>query len=501
GTPNYFTYIKTHDSQHLGIIEFHSDWTNPSNATFGNTHFLPVNPFNTLGGFDNGIPQKESTEKLETLSDRLMYRLQFRRFGDYSSMVLNHSVDAGSGIAGVRWYELRDTGSGWSVYQQSTYAPDNNSRWMGSIAQDTAGSIALGYSVSSAEMFPAIRYTGRMKTDPLNVMTINERTIINGGGSQTGNWGGRSRWGDYSAMSIDPSSPTTFWFTTEYYPVTSGSSWQTRIGSFTFSDVFSSAASATPSILCSSDPDSVQLNAYAYGGSMNYSFAWSSVPAGFNSAISNPRVHPLENTLYISAVSDGSQTRYDTVSVKIVPMATASAGDDTIVCWYASPIPIYGIAENYSAFVWGTSGDGYFSNRYVLTPDYFPGMQDKTSGQVDLILVVKPVSPCHGNVQRIKHVVLDPCTGIGEVSENEIKMNIQPNPAHENVILTISGIRSKKSSLSLINTAGHPVISFEMMPAADGFVKIVDVSNYPKGIYMLQLKTDTMIRTEKLVIQ
>jgi len=223
GTPEYFTYIKNDTPQSLGIYEFHADFTNPANSTFGNILNLPVATFNTL---QSGIPQKGTTMKLETLGDRLMYRLQYRVFNGYSAMVVNHTVNVGSGRGGVRWYELRKSSGAWSIYQQSTYAPsDNNSRWMGSIAMDTAGTIAMGYSVSGSNLYPSIRYTGRFRNDPLNQMTIAERTIINGGGSQTGSWSGRSRWGDYSGMCVDPSCPTTFWYTTEYYPVTSEGNW------------------------------------------------------------------------------------------------------------------------------------------------------------------------------------------------------------------------------------------------------------------------------------
>ena len=131
-----------------------------------------------------------------------MYRLQFRNFGSHWSMVCNHSVNAGNDVAGIRWYELRKTSGAWSVYQQATYAPnDNISRWMGSMAMDTAGNIAIGYSASGTNLFPSIRYTGRMSTDPLNQMTIAEKGIMNGGGCQTSN---THRWGDYSSMAVDP---------------------------------------------------------------------------------------------------------------------------------------------------------------------------------------------------------------------------------------------------------------------------------------------------------
>src|SRR5207247_7052520 len=114
-------------------------------------------------------PQPGTTTTLDSLGDRLMNRLAFRRFPDHESMVVNHSVAVGS-RSGVRWYELRgpvSAGASFSPYQQGTYAPDNSFRWMGSAAMDKAGDIALGYSVSSSTVYPAVRYTGRIPTDPI----------------------------------------------------------------------------------------------------------------------------------------------------------------------------------------------------------------------------------------------------------------------------------------------------------------------------------------------
>src|SRR5438270_712808 len=115
-----------------------------------------------------------------------MYRFAYRNFGDHESLVVNHAVTAGSSV-GVRWYELRQTpGSGsFSVYQQGTFAPDSSYRWMGSLAMDKAGDIALGYSVSSASMHPSIAYMVHVPgTDALGTMEA-ETTIINGSGSST----------------------------------------------------------------------------------------------------------------------------------------------------------------------------------------------------------------------------------------------------------------------------------------------------------------------------
>jgi hypothetical protein len=146
-------------------------------------------------------------------------------------MVTNQSVQASPGMAGVRWYEIRRTRGQYSLFQQGTYAPDDGvHRWMGSAAMDRRGNIALGYSVSNAtDVFPGIRYTGRLSGDPLGQMTLGEAVLINGTGSQLTR---NSRWGDYTSLNVDPSDDCTFWYINEYYQITELAAWQTRIGSF-----------------------------------------------------------------------------------------------------------------------------------------------------------------------------------------------------------------------------------------------------------------------------
>jgi PKD repeat protein len=220
GAPGYFTAV---ESGVLQIWELDVDWTNTSSSTITKLSDISVSSFSTSGFTIN---QPGTTTTLDDLADRLMYRLQYRNFGGYQAMVTNHTVNNGGGQAAVRWYELRKTGTSWSLYQEGTYSPDSDHRWMGSIAMNANGDIGLGYSVSSSSTYPSIRFTGRNNGDPLGQMTIDETTIFNGTSSQSG----VSRWGDYSMMSVDPDNDLTFWFTTEY---TSGSwNWRTRIASF-----------------------------------------------------------------------------------------------------------------------------------------------------------------------------------------------------------------------------------------------------------------------------
>jgi hypothetical protein len=182
-----------------------------------------------------GVNKRDQYLDILSYRQRPTWRFAYRNFGTYDAMVTNQSVEALRGVAGVRWYEIRRTGTTYSLYQQGTYAPnDGIHRWMGSVAQDKQGNMALGYSVvNGTSVYPGIRYTGRLAGDPLGQMTLGEGVIINGSGVQTTT---NSRWGDYTSMNIDPVDDCTFWYVNEYYTAagqaSSAAGWQTRIASF-----------------------------------------------------------------------------------------------------------------------------------------------------------------------------------------------------------------------------------------------------------------------------
>jgi hypothetical protein len=182
-------------------------------------------------GFGTCVPQPGTTQKLDTLGDRLMYRFAIRHFADHDRAVVSHAVQNGSQIA-IRWYELYDPAGTATVNQQGTFAPDTTFRWMSSLAEDQNGNIGLGYSASSTSTFPAIRFTGRVPSDPLGSMET-EASIIEGAGSQTGGTYA-NRWGDYTAMQVDPTDDCTFWYVDEYQKANGYENWTTRIASFVF---------------------------------------------------------------------------------------------------------------------------------------------------------------------------------------------------------------------------------------------------------------------------
>jgi hypothetical protein len=186
------------------------------------------------GGTMKEISQPGSPKSLDVLDGTFNYRAPFMAFTGYNAVVLCNTVNVGNGVAGIRWYEIRQTGAGhpWTIYQQGTYAPaDGLNRWNGSIGMDMNGNIAIEYNVSNASIYPGISYTGRMFGDPAGTMTTAEVNAIAGSGPAVscGN-----RWGDYSAMTLDPSDNLTYWVTNEYDKAGVEA---TRIFSFKFASV------------------------------------------------------------------------------------------------------------------------------------------------------------------------------------------------------------------------------------------------------------------------
>jgi hypothetical protein len=207
------------------------DFRNPAKATFTGPTLVPVANYSEIcarGTNESCIPEPPPGEAVDALSDRVMFRLAYRNFGDHQSLVINHTVEGGA-LGAVRWYELRNPSAPF-VYQQATVADPNTNYWLGSIAMDKIGNMALGFSASSKNLFPSVYVAGRAPTDPAGVM-FGPLVVVNGSGAQFQSY---HRWGDYSSMSVDPGDDCTFWYTNEYYATMSSFNWSTRIGSFKF---------------------------------------------------------------------------------------------------------------------------------------------------------------------------------------------------------------------------------------------------------------------------
>jgi hypothetical protein len=232
GTPNYFV-SESNTAFAFEVRKF----TAGANCGGGGSLSAATNVSQTSYSFPGTAPQPNTATRLDSIDDRLMQKVQYRRIGSAESLWVTHSVQSGS-ILRPQWAQLSVTGGtiATTPVQQQIYAPDSTlHRWMPSLAVDGQGNMAIGYSTSngSSPNFPSIAYSGRLASDPLNNLSQTETQLVAGAGSQTG----VQRWGDYTAMSIDPADDCTFWYINEYYSSqTNGTNgnWQTRIGSFKF---------------------------------------------------------------------------------------------------------------------------------------------------------------------------------------------------------------------------------------------------------------------------
>ena len=358
GSPDF---VLNFGSNRLNLWKFHVDWTNSANTTLAGPTPISVASFSPACGGGSCIPQPGTNQRLGSLGDRLMSRLVYRNFGSHESLVVNHSVGTGFfnlGPTGVRWYELWNPGGAVTVHQQGTYAPDSIYRWMGSIAIDGSGNIAVGYSASSSSVRPSVRYAGRLANDPLGQMTQSEVVLQLGSGSQLPSL---DRWGDYSSMTIDPTDDCTFWYADEYLKSDGTWNWSTHISSFRFPScvpatqaptitsapaatfVVGTAGRFTVTTIGSPTPAITESGALPSGVTFTVNGNGTATLAGTPAAASNG-TYPLTFTAANGVVPNATQNFTLTVvppsgvpGQPARPSATAGPGTGVSLAWTAPP--------------------------------------------------------------------------------------------------------------------------------------------------------------------
>lgn len=236
GSPGMFMYYNDDnytasatDVDSLGIITMQPNFTTPANTVITFAQQLVAAPFKSNVCTSRNCVPSGGSAGYDALSNRFMNRIYYRNFGSYEALVASHTVDAnypGAAKSGVRWYELRRNGGAWSIFQQSTYAPDADHRWMGSININSKGQIALAYNHSGAGKYASIYFAGRNSTDPPGTMAVNDVLLKQGTAYGTFS----NRWGDYNDLPNDVVNDSIFWFTAMYG--SGASSWSTRVSSF-----------------------------------------------------------------------------------------------------------------------------------------------------------------------------------------------------------------------------------------------------------------------------
>ncbi len=341
GGEDYFsTPPPANDS--IDLFEYDVDWGNAANSTFTMVNsFAPpeITDFIwTVCGFfqSNCLPQPGTGVGLDSGSWWPMQRFQYRNFGSHETLLGTWTIDvlAAGDQAAPRWFELRrdsTRGSGWSVFQEGTQAPDAANRWEPSISMNGQGDIGMVYSILDAggNVFPGIRYAGRRESDPAGTMRT-EASLIEGSGVQTSS---SNRWGDYASMDVDPADDCTFWFTSEYIQNSGNANWQTRVGTFNFPDCVSVVTSNTSQAVCSAD-DAVSYDltlAGNFNGSTNLTV--NNCPAGAVCGFSvNPVINPAtDSQLQLTDLSTGVASGDYLISLTATDSVNASLTFDANV--------------------------------------------------------------------------------------------------------------------------------------------------------------------------
>ena len=272
GTPEYIVYLQDDawtgiDNDHLKIWEVNLDWDNTANSTISPPVEMLTTPFDSfVAGFGAGeVPQPGTNQKIDGITGVISFMCNYWNYGSYNAATVNFNVDVNgdNGILGIRWFELRNSGSGWNIYQEGTYAPDDGLyRFLGSMCMDIHGNIGMGFNVGSETVYPSIRFTGRYANDPLGEMTIAEENIVSGEGVRYLN-----RFGDYAQLTIDPEDNKSFWHTAEY--VKANGKWSIRTAAFRIAPNFPNDIGVisidTPENGTLTDHENITVTVFNYG--------------------------------------------------------------------------------------------------------------------------------------------------------------------------------------------------------------------------------------------
>jgi Carboxypeptidase regulatory-like domain/Putative Ig domain/FG-GAP-like repeat/Ig-like domain CHU_C associated len=347
GTPNYFVSTWQFTNA-LTVYKFHVNWNSIATSTLTGPD-IPIAATSWPNASVANAPSLGGNT-LDVLQIRNMMQNQYTSLGGAESLWTTHTVRRGNttGFAAPRWYQT-DVTSGTvnpNITQAATWDPDGANviyRFMPSLAVDRAGDMALGYSTSSSTTKPAIKYAGRLATDPINTLGQSEQLLIQGTGTQLGNCGGAAciRWGDYSAMTLDPDG-CTFWYTNLYYAA-DGLNHQTRIGSFAFPSCTTVGAGGTVNGTVTFTAGGAPVNnaTVALGSrttttDASGSFSFTTIPAGTYATLTAS--YPGYNTATATniVVTDGGTT---TQNLSLDAAVTSACLTDTTQADFLNGVP------------------------------------------------------------------------------------------------------------------------------------------------------------------
>lgn len=524
------------------------NWSVPNNSTLQGPQTIPVSDFDShLNGYTqfSGIDQP-GFQSLDPLREVFMNRMQYLNFGTHESIVGAHLTDVnGTDRAGIRWYEFRRNGVGpWSVFQEGTYSPDATDRWLSTISMDQNGNIALAYAASSSSVFPSLRFTGRLSSDPAGTMTLPEQTIVNGGGSNSSN-----RYGDYFAMVVDPAGDSTFWFTGQYNP---SNSYKVRVAAFTLDDQCNALSVNTTQIVeptCNGESNGQIVVAGSGGNSGNLFY---NINGGNYSA--STTFNNLSAGVYTIGVSDGAGCTFTlsnvivtepaAISINSVPemptcrddadgVIIASGSGGTAPYMYKLNNQSYTNANTFLNLAAGTytvsilDAENCFNSEqvvvinpselivgYTIVPETFAGSTDgqivinasggtgnfeyringgaygsnNTFGSLSAgTNYVVDIKDSNGCVKTIEFTMI-----LSSIEDSFVDANIKlfPNPASDVINLEVNNWQYNEATLRVLSIDGKVLRTLLIKNNGKDWKETISLDGFSVGTYLLSIQTD-----------
>jgi hypothetical protein len=203
------------------------------------------------------------------------------------------------------WLEFNTSSSSPAFVQQGIIHPGTGiSTYMPAVAVDANGDLGLAYMESSSSEYASMYVTGRLASDPSGTMEVPVRVAA---GTTTIS----NRVGDYSGISLDPSSPSTFWAASEY----GLAGWGTWLAAFQLASTsdqpptVATSASANPNPVTGTTANLSVLGADDTGeASLTYAWSLKSGPASASApAFSANGTNAAKNTT-VTFAQAGSYT-------------------------------------------------------------------------------------------------------------------------------------------------------------------------------------------------
>ena len=458
GTPNFFMELDPDGSANLSMFAFHVDFNTPTNSTFTGPTLIPVPAFTPLcqnaGGHNDCVPQPTAgSDPLEALSDRLMYRLVYRNFGDHTTLLVSHSIVAGSS-GGPRWYEIHNPETGPFLYQSGTYAPDANWRWMPSVAMDQNQDIAVGYSWSGsgAGDYPSVNYAGQMPSDPLGTLET-EVVLQAGSGSQSS--GGFDRWGDYTSMTVDPTDDCTFWYTEEYLQATGvngGFNWSTAIGSFLFPGC---GAGGTPNFHITANPSNLTVTLGGSGTSTttvypvngfsgSVTLSTSALPSGVTATF-NP--NPTSSTSTLTVTASGTAATGSS-PITITAMSGSLTNTTTLNLTVSNLAPAVSLSPASLTFASLVVGETSAAKPVTVTNTGSATLDISSISTSGAFAQAASTKPCGSTLAVGKNCKIEVTFTPTQAGSNTGTLTINDNAANSPQTLPLSGTGSSPAALA-----------------------------------------------------